>query len=200
MKRLLNRFVLAVLLAGCEFSEMASADQVSACVNKKTGVMRVATACKKRENILIFNTQGVAGPQGIAGPQGPQGEQGPPGPLQRVAASGQVLTGQLSARYVANSGGFVVAGASYPVPLPNGTAAPTLEYVAGVTPTATCPGVGQSTAGRLCVYGYNLSNVTSVTTSGGFNADNSLHGFSLDVFFNAASAGYILASWAYQVP
>src|SRR5690349_24561598 len=40
-------------------------------------------ACKKDENALDWNQQGVQGPQGpqgVQGAQGPQGPQGPPGP------------------------------------------------------------------------------------------------------------------------
>jgi hypothetical protein len=117
---------------------------------------------------------------------------------RRVAQPGDVLSGQLAQIHPANAG-FWLAGDSYPVPLPAGVSAPTLEYRAGGTPSATCPGVGQSTSGRLCVYGINTSNVGAATLSG--KAENRRYGFSLDIFPTAAaSAGYILANWTYQVP
>jgi len=125
------------------------------------------------------------------------------GYLQKTAKSGDILSGQLSQRYVANSS-FTIAGASYPVPLPSGVATPTLVYTTSTTPD--CPGIGTvATAGTLCVYGYNVSNVQAVSMSGGpgggAQGENKRFGFSVDIDpTTAASAGYFLASWAYKVP
>jgi hypothetical protein len=120
------------------------------------------------------------------------------GSVPNTAVPGQVLTGQIAVIHPANASFFLVGG-SYPVPLPPGTPAPTLEYL--TTTSATCPGIGQSTPGQLCVYGYNTDNVYSVETSGGFGNSNRLYGFSLDVFpASEGSEGYLLASWAYMVP
>jgi hypothetical protein len=117
-----------------------------------------------------------------------------------TARSGQVLSGQLSAVTPANASFMLVAG-SYPLPLPPGTAQPVLEYRAAGTPSATCPGIGQSTTGRLCIYAYNTSNISTATYGGGLTAQSRLYGFSLDVFKTAsASEGYLIANWAYQVP
>jgi hypothetical protein len=113
--------------------------------------------------------------------------------------AGEVLTGHFSQRYVANSGFMLVHG-SYSRPLPSGVAAPVLEYVPGAA-TATCPGIGQATAGRLCIYAFNVSNIASVSFGGGNSAASRRYGFSLDVFPTApANAGFIIASWAYRVP
>jgi hypothetical protein len=126
---------------------------------------------------------------------------GPPRPTLQLARSGQTMSGQLTVRYPAATG-FTLAGASYPRPLPPGTPQPTLEFIPeGAPPTATCPGIGQATAGRLCVYGYNTQNIGSVVNSGGANLANRGFGFSLDIFpAVAASPGYFLANWAYRVP
>jgi hypothetical protein len=118
--------------------------------------------------------------------------------VQQTAQPGEVLTGQISVVYE-GSGTFFLGGGSYRSPLPEGVATPTLVYT--TTTTAQCGGVGQAAAGVLCVYGYNTSNVASVSTSGGFSGPNKRYGFSLDIFPTApASDGYFLASWAYQVP
>jgi hypothetical protein len=122
--------------------------------------------------------------------------------LFRTGQSGQTLSGQIAARYVANSS-FTLAQASYPVPLPATVADPTLEFLAsGAAPTATCPGIGQATSGRLCVYSYNEVNIASVSFGGSFFGPNAkLYGFSLDVFpTSAASAAFVQANWAYQIP
>lgn len=98
---------------------------------------------------------------------------------------------------------FTLAQASYPVPLPATVPDPTLEFLAfGAAPTATCPGIGQATSGRLCVYSYNQDNIGVVSFEGSFTGPNAkLHGFSLDVFgAAAASPGYLQANWAYRIP
>lgn len=56
-----------------------AATTVTACVNRKTRVMRQTTKCKKREFKVIWSGQGAVGPQGIQGPAGPQGAQGTQG-------------------------------------------------------------------------------------------------------------------------
>jgi hypothetical protein len=120
--------------------------------------------------------------------------------MQTVAKSGQVLTGQLSVKYVANDpSGFTVTGGSYPVALPAGVATPTLVWTTSTTPD--CPGQGQAAAGTLCVYEYNSTNVSSISYSGNFNGSNKRFGFSVDVFpTNTTLGGYLIATWAYKVP
>jgi hypothetical protein len=118
--------------------------------------------------------------------------------VQRLAQPGEVLTGQISERYAPNDG-FLVVNGSYRSPLPPATPTPTLVYTESSTPQ--CPEMGKASPGVLCVYGYNVDNVDSVGTSGQFTEENRRYGFSLDVEpVTSASEGYILASWAYQVP
>ena len=56
---------------------------IHACANKKTGTLRLATECKKKqERAISWNVQGAQGQQGrtgAAGVTGPQGVQGLPG-------------------------------------------------------------------------------------------------------------------------
>lgn len=117
-----------------------------------------------------------------------------------VAQSGETLAGAFSVRYPANAA-FVVASDSFPVPLPEGTAVPTYHYVAG-TSDGTCPGIGQAPAGVLCLYGYNPFNLHFTNVSGGAGDDPQYrYGWSFDANAdNAAAAGFIIGSWAYQVP
>lgn len=120
---------------------------------------------------------------------------------QKVARSGQTFTGQLALQQEGGgTAGFGVVGASYPFPLPEGTATPALEVTPSTTPTANCPGYGEAASGVLCIYTYNTSNFDNALTSGGFSGDNKLYGFSIDVFFNNTNSGWFLASWAYTVP
>ena len=62
---------------------------IKACASKKTGLLRVATHCKKKEHTVSWNAhgprgatghQGTQGPRGVQGQQGIQGAQGIQGP------------------------------------------------------------------------------------------------------------------------
>jgi hypothetical protein len=55
----------------------ASATELSACVHKKTGALRITGLCKKNELSMTLNS---IGPIGVQGAQGVKGDQGPPGP------------------------------------------------------------------------------------------------------------------------
>jgi hypothetical protein len=53
---------------------------IHACANKKTGALRLATECKKKqERAISWNLQGPQGRTGAAGATGQQGPQGLPG-------------------------------------------------------------------------------------------------------------------------
>ena len=52
---------------------------IRGCVNKKTGVVRVAKKCHKGERRIVWNSRGVKGPAGSAGLQGDKGDKGEPG-------------------------------------------------------------------------------------------------------------------------
>lgn len=76
-------------------SSLAYADQqLTVCVNKKTGAWRTATACGKREQVVHINTTGPQGAQGDPGlrgpigPQGPKGDTGPQGPAGDLTPGG----------------------------------------------------------------------------------------------------------------
>jgi hypothetical protein len=73
-------------------SVLAAGSNINACIDKKTGVVRIVSKCKTTEKTMNWNQTGVAGPkgdtgatgaQGLTGPAGPQGVQGPLG-LQGV--------------------------------------------------------------------------------------------------------------------
>lgn len=68
---------LALLILGVAGNSVA--EDLVACVHKRTGAVRIGKACKKPENRVTINTVGIQGPQGLQGPQGPRGVQGPAG-------------------------------------------------------------------------------------------------------------------------
>lgn len=58
----------------------AEGQQISACANKKSGVMRLSNKCTAGETRLQWNVQGVQGvPGGPNGDKGPEGDKGPVG-------------------------------------------------------------------------------------------------------------------------
>jgi len=65
---------------------------IRACANKKTGALRLAATCeKKNETAVAWNVQGPQGPAGPAGqqgPQGPAGQTGPAGPQGPAGSQG----------------------------------------------------------------------------------------------------------------
>jgi hypothetical protein len=125
--------------------------------------------------------------------------------VNELAQTGDVMTGEVSARYVPHSPNpfWLVAG-SFPSRLANNTPTPILEFIdrdAGAPFTTTCPGFGRAASGRLCIYAYNNSNLANVNLSGTSDGPNRLFGFSLDLgATDTTIPGWIIASWAYKVP
>ena len=80
----------AVMIAIWFTPQPAAAQVIHACVNNKTGALRIASTCKKGESPLTFNQVGPAGPtgasgaMGVAGPAGPTGATGQVGPIANV--------------------------------------------------------------------------------------------------------------------
>ncbi len=74
----------AVMIAIWFAPHPAAAQVIHACVNNKTGALRIANTCKKTESALTFNQAGPAGPTGPAGPMGAAGPAGPTGPAGQV--------------------------------------------------------------------------------------------------------------------
>jgi hypothetical protein len=176
----------------------------------KDGTIQLKDINKKTRAKLKGKTgaAGAPGPAGAQGAQGAQGERGPAGPVdtsslvKKVAQSGETLTGEVAVRFPANTGFDIVSG-SYGSRLPEGTPTPTLDILSSSSPTASCPGIGQSTSGRLCVYVYNSSNFNQSYEFlvGGSSGSNRLYGWSMEVEISSdASAGFMAASWAYMVP
>lgn len=72
-------FALGVgLIAGPAISAGQS-NVINACVNKSTGLLRIAKKCTKSERPLSWNKEGVQGKQGLPGLQGTPGLSGPSG-------------------------------------------------------------------------------------------------------------------------
>jgi hypothetical protein len=83
---------------------------IHACASKKSGALRVARKCRKRERGLTWSAQSPAGPRGLQGatgaigPQGPAGSKGPQGP--GATALQFSSTPSLSATTLGQAGGY----------------------------------------------------------------------------------------------
>jgi hypothetical protein len=159
--------------------------------------------------------RGDKGDTGGTGPQGPKGDEGDTGPqgipgtvdtsaLQtKVAKSGDTLTGMVTENSAPGES-LGVVGDSWGAVLPAGVAEPTYDFV--TSPNTQCPGVGQATAGRLCVY-----VISQVNRNDGYehvfgdvwNATNRRYGWAFEIEWippTENEIGWLNASWAYQVP
>jgi len=93
--------LIAITATTFAIASTTSVKTISGCVDKKTGVLRVASKCLKTETSLVWNQQGIQGEIGAQGPagkdgvdgkngeQGPQGIQGPSGPQGLTGAAGK---------------------------------------------------------------------------------------------------------------
>lgn len=109
-------------LAG-EGRRAARQSTITACVNKKTKVMALKTACSGKETRVSWNAKGPAGPAGPTGAQGPAGATGAAGsnasvvfyediygPYSVAAGGTSAGTNYCSAGGSAINGGFLPTG------------------------------------------------------------------------------------------
>ena len=148
-------------------------------------------------------------PQGPKGDTGDTGPQGIPGPVDtsalqtKVAKSGDTLTGMVT-EIGARGESAGVVGDSWGAVLPAGVAEPTYDFV--TSPNTQCPGVGQATAGRLCVYvisQLNRNDGYEHVFGDVWNATNRRYGWAFELEWippTETGFGWLNASWAYQVP
>ena len=163
-------------------------------------------------NQLPQGPEGDKGPRGGTGPQGPKGDTGPqgiPGPVDtsalqtKVARSGDTLAGMVT-EISAPGQSTGVVGDNWGAVLPAGVAEPTYDFV--TSPNTRCPGVGQATAGRLCVYvisQLNRNEGYEHVFGNVWNATNRRYGWAFELEWippTEHGIGWLNASWAYQVP
>lgn len=81
---------LMVALSGSAYAVgRSTASTITACQNKKTGVLSIKKKCKKKkERVVTWNQVGLQGPAGPTGATGPAGATGPPGATAPTGAAG----------------------------------------------------------------------------------------------------------------
>jgi hypothetical protein len=99
-------------------------DLLKVCIDKKSGVIRSSTSCKKTEKPYVLGGPGVQGIQGVKGDVGPQGIQGVKGDV-----GPQGLTGPVGPQGSAGPTGS--AGPAGPAGSLSGLRTVTLDYLTG---------------------------------------------------------------------
>lgn len=82
---------IALLVIGMGVGAQVAVSQgqtINGCVNKRTGVLKIAETCTNRERKISWNVLGARGPQGPAGTSGSPGPAGPAGPAGSAGATG----------------------------------------------------------------------------------------------------------------
>lgn len=97
-------------LGGGGWALAASGGSIHACANKKTGSLRVAAKCKRRERAISWSVTGPVGPAGANGARGSQGPAGPAGPAGGTGPQG--LPGPTGPAGTARDVGAVFPGTS----------------------------------------------------------------------------------------
>ena len=115
---------------------------------------------------------------------------------KKIATSGQTFTGAIVAK---DNDDYDFISISFPLPLPPATPKPKLEVQESGS-SSNCPGIGQSTAGYMCIYVYDSFNFSYIYETTGSSGSNRLHGAIYGVKFESTSGGRIYASWAYTIP
>lgn len=82
---------VALLVIGMGIGSQVAVSQsqtINGCVNKRTGVLKIAETCTNRERKISWNVLGARGPQGPAGSPGSSGPAGPAGSPGSTGATG----------------------------------------------------------------------------------------------------------------
>jgi hypothetical protein len=201
--------LIALLAASTGWAIAATANDpvIRACANKKTGALRLASKCKRKERALLWNQRGPEGRRGRAGATGSRGAtgatgatgpQGNPGPTTDVLPSGKTERGWFLADIPhAEKGNVLGTSITFNFALPS---APTVSYVdIGGAPTADCPGSlanPKAAPGKLCLYlGLRLNLKTTAPYVFGIDAissneeDSSVDPFGAQIYAQAVEAG-----------
>jgi Lamin Tail Domain/Collagen triple helix repeat (20 copies) len=150
--------VTGVALAAQPGGRQSTNAVIHACVNKKTGLVRIAAACRRGERSMSWNTEGargVNGTPGAAGPQGPAGALGAAGPKGDTGAPG-------AAGPAGAAGPQGPAGPAGPA----GPSLPSLESLNGVG----CHLAGAPGTATLTYDAGGIATLKCVPTGGGSSA------------------------------
>ena len=86
-------FSFATLLSTNIYFASSNSNEITGCVNKKTGILRISSKCTSAERLITWNKigpQGVKGDAGIQGETGAVGEIGPQGVKGEIGPQGEI--------------------------------------------------------------------------------------------------------------
>lgn len=161
-KSMLSAAVAVALVGGLLTAAPTSASdgELRACVNKKTGSIRLigpkATKCRKRERLVTWS---IVGPRGPVGPSGTPGATGPAGEIGPKGDTGASGSGGGSGP----AGPTGATGATGPTGPSNG------YFASEVTPQAAGSGVSVvvvQTSGGVLQGDYLVQGVVAITATG----------------------------------
>lgn len=201
---------MLMLLIALVAATHANAATIHACLNKKTGAVRIVSSkakCKKNEKTLSWNSEGPAGKNGLNGNNGLNGANGSNGTngqdltSHTPLPSGQSESGFYAAGSGSSASGYVADGISFSQPLAVSIAANNVVYNVFKTTSIHCPGFGQADPGYVCLYEAEAAGLTFYITRdfalNPYAADK--YGFAL--FFEVkAAGGFVAGSWTVTAP
>jgi hypothetical protein len=211
----LATLMLLIALVGATHANAAT---IHACLNKKTGAVRIVSSkakCKKNEKTLSWNSEGPAGKNGSNGNNGlngTNGTNGTNGAKGSNGTNGQDLTSHTplpsgqseSGFYAVGSGssttGYVAQGISFSQPLAAPIAANHVVYNILKATSAHCPGFGQADPGYVCLYESEASGLAFYVARDFAVNENAADKYGFALFFEVKAAGYAAGSWTVTAP
>ncbi|MGC2374185.1 MAG: hypothetical protein WA484_09955 [Solirubrobacteraceae bacterium] len=202
----LATLMLLIALLGATHANAAT---IHACLNKKTGAVRVVSSkakCKKSEKTLSWNSEGPAGKNGLNGNNGLNGASGSNGTNgQDLTSHTPLPSGQSeSGFYAVGSGssatGYVAEGISFSQPLATAIAANHVVYNTLGTISPHCLGFGKAESGYVCLYEAEFSGLSFYVTRDFALNTNAADKYGFALFFEVKAAGYAAGSWTVTAP
>lgn len=206
----LATLMLLIALLGATHANAAT---IHACLNKKTGAVRVVSSkakCKKSEKTLSWNSEGPAGKNGLSGNNGLNGTNGSNG---TNGTNGQDLTshtplpgGQSESGFFGVAGGasatgYAADGISFSQPLAAPTAPNHVVYNVFKATSTHCPGFGHADPGYVCMYESEAFGMSFLVARDFALDENAADKYGFTAFFSVtAASGYAAGSWTVTAP
>lgn len=198
-----------VLLLGLVGATHASAAVIHACLNKKTGAVRIVSAkakCRKSERKFSWSQEGPSGKNGLNGNNGLNGTNGVNGTngqdltSHTPLPSGQSESGFFGVGSGSSTTGFVGEGISFSQPLAAPIAEHHVVYNVTKTTSAHCPGFGHADPGYVCLYESEVAGLTFDVTRDFELHEDAADKYGFSMFFGVSGAGFAAGSWTVTAP
>jgi hypothetical protein len=199
-----------MLLIALVAATYANAATIHACLNKKTGAVRIVSSkakCKKSEKSISWNSEGPAGKNGLNGNNGLNGTNGSNGTngqdltSHTPLPSGQSESGFFAAASGSSTTGYAAEGVSFSQPLAAPIAPNHVVYNVLKTTSVHCPGFGHADPGYVCLYESEASGLAFLVARDFAINENAADKYGFALFFEVkAASGYAAGSWTVTAP